>query len=213
MKDVKISINTNFISLDLVKKILCEIKERITANYTEYEGTKEFHKSAKISSILGDKVLTILNEGQKYDVKREEFMVQDLLRTTSEEKALIEFIKQHYATIKTKCDYFHLIRNEKMVKIYNEKGQGTEPDFILLSKLKNTSNEIKLQIFIEPKGNQFTNSDGGFENTKEGWKKDFLESLNQKTDNNTEIRGIFYNEALEKEFEEKFNHIFNLKIT
>ena len=100
-----------------------------------------------------------------------------------------------------------------MVKIYNEKGQGTEPDFILLSKLKNTSNEIKLQIFIEPKGNQFTNSDGGFENTKEGWKKDFLESLNQKTDNNTEIRGIFYNEALEKEFEEKFNHIFNLKIT
>ena len=55
-----------------------------------------------------------------------------------EEKALIEFIKQHYATIKTKCDYFHLIRNEKMVKIYNEKGQGTEPDFILLSKLKNT---------------------------------------------------------------------------
>ena len=67
-----------------------------------------------------------------------------------------------------------------------------------------------MQIFIEPKGDQFTNSDGGFENTKEGWKKDFLESLNQKTDNNTEIRGIFYNKALEKEFENCFKEIFDL---
>jgi type III restriction enzyme len=210
VKNLEISVNTNVTSLDIVKKILCEMKERITANYTECEGTEEFGKSDKISNILRDKELVILKEEQKCDVSGEEFMVQDLLRTTGEEKALINFIKQRYAEIKAKCDYFHLIRNEKMVKIYNKKGQGTEPDFILLSKLKNTANDIKLQIFIEPKGDQFKNTDGGFKNTKEGWKQEFLESLNQKSDNNTEIKGIFYNETSEKEFEKYFKEIFNL---
>ena len=66
------------------------------------------------------------------------------------------------------------------------------------------------QIFIEPKGNQFKDRNGKFEDSKEGWKQKFLLELETKADTdfkleNTNFKLIglpFYNEQLKREFEE-----------
>ena len=66
------------------------------------------------------------------------------------------------------------------------------------------------QIFIEPKGNQFKDKNGKFENSKEGWKQDFLLTLENKAETDLRLEnkhfklvGLpFYNENLRKEFEE-----------
>jgi type III restriction enzyme len=68
------------------------------------------------------------------------------------------------------------------------------------------------QIFIEPKGDQFKDSKGRFENSKEGWKQKFLLEIENKAetemrlefeDRNFKLIGLpFYNKTLEKEFEE-----------
>jgi type III restriction enzyme len=72
------------------------------------------------------------------------------------------------------------------------------------------------QIFIEPKGDQFKGSNGRFENSKEGWKQNFLLEientaqiemyLNFENEHFKLIGLPFYNKALEKEFEEFFEN-------
>lgn len=66
------------------------------------------------------------------------------------------------------------------------------------------------QIFIEPKGDQFKDRQGRFENSKEGWKQKFLLEIENKADTDLKfenkyfkLMGLpFYNKTLEKEFEE-----------
>ena len=66
------------------------------------------------------------------------------------------------------------------------------------------------QIFIEPKGDQFKDSQGKFENSKEGWKQEFLREIERKANTDLKLEnkhfkliGLpFYNEKLQEEFEE-----------
>ena len=65
-------------------------------------------------------------------------------------------------------------------------------------------------IFIEPKGDQFKDNQGRFENSKEGWKQKFLLEMEGKADADIKLEnkhfkliGLpFYNKKLEKEFKE-----------
>jgi hypothetical protein len=41
-------------------------------------------------------------------------------------------------------------------------------------KSKDTKEPFIYQIFVEPKGNQFKDSNGRFEDSAEGWKQEFL---------------------------------------
>jgi len=69
------------------------------------------------------------------------------------------------------------------------------------------------QIYIEAKGEQFKDSKGRFENSKEGWKQKFLLELENKAKIGLKFENInfkliglpFYNKALEKEFEKALN--------
>ena len=76
-------------------------------------------------------------------------------------------------------DEVYLLRNEEVYKIYDfEKGRGFMPDFLLF--LKEQNKKLYYQVFIEPKGSQFEDATGGFQEGKEGWKEKFLEQITDK---------------------------------
>jgi len=128
------------------------------------------------------------------------------------ECVFITFIDTAIEKLRKKYSDIALLRNEKFFQVFDfEKGQAFEPDFIMILKKRNHKISI-YQVFIEPKGNQFKDSIGGFDNSKEGWKQTFLQGLENKAEVNLEMEnkqfklvGLpFYNEQLKKEFEEVF---------
>ena len=101
---------------------------------------------------------------------------------TSEEKLLIRSIKNLMTTLEKQWSDIYLLRNEKGVRIFNfSDGQAFEPDFLLFANDKKTGN-ISWQIFIEPKGSQFLDSNNTFKNSKEGWKEAFLNEITERSE-------------------------------
>ncbi len=89
-----------------------------------------------------------------------------------------------------------------------DEGRTFEPDFVMMLKKRNKVISI-YQIFIEPKGDQFKDKNGRFENSKEGWKQKFLLEIENEADidlkwenKHFKLAGLpFYNKKLQKEFE------------
>ena len=92
---------------------------------------------------------------------------------TSEEKALVKFMKAKHEELKKEYDEFYLVRNERHFAIYEfEQGRRFEPDFALFLKKKNEKEIKHYQIFIEPKGEHLMKEDK--------WKENFLIRLNDE---------------------------------
>ncbi len=211
-------------------KVLIQIQESLKTDKIEYKGSNEFEqfllkdeisKEKKlnysidsISNAETGKSMTDQNETNLYmDLANKDWFVYEDCFGTDEEKKLIHFIDKVYSKLKKKYDQIYLIRNERFFKLYNFKdGQAVEPDFVLYLMNKNKKESIYYQIFIEPKGNQFKDSDGKFANSKEGWKETFLSSIHKEhtlkklwKDRDYNIWGMpFYNKILENEFENEF---------
>lgn len=101
---------------------------------------------------------------------------------TREERELLEFMKNKIGNLEEKYNEVYLLRNEEVYKIYDfEQGRGFEPDFLLFLKGKNGN--LYYQVFIEPKGGQFMDKEGGFKDSKEGWKEEFLQQITDKYGN------------------------------
>ena len=101
---------------------------------------------------------------------------------TSEEKLLVRSIKNLMTTLEKQWSDIYLLRNEKGVRIFNfSDGQAFEPDFLLFANDKKMGN-ISWQIFIEPKGSQFLDSNNTFKNSKEGWKEAFLNEITERSE-------------------------------
>lgn len=104
---------------------------------------------------------------------------------TSEEKYLVRAIRELMNDLQKKWSDIYLLRNEKAVKIYSfDEGRAFEPDFILLANDKKVGN-TSWQIFIEPKGSQFLDSNNTFKNSKEGWKEKFLLQITERDEART----------------------------
>ena len=104
---------------------------------------------------------------------------------TSEEKYLVRAIRELMNDLQEKWSDIYLLRNEKAVKIYSfDEGRAFEPDFILLANDKKVGN-TSWQIFIEPKGSQFLDSNNTFKNSKEGWKEKFLLQITKRDEART----------------------------
>ena len=126
---------------------------------------------------------------------------------TSEEKYLVRAIRELMNDLQEKWSDIYLLRNEKAVKIYSfDEGRAFEPDFILLANDKKVGN-TSWQIFIEPKGSQFLDSNNTFKNSKEGWKEKFLLQITERDEARTllnderyRIVGLpFFNNDISKE--------------
>ncbi|MBU0478749.1 DEAD/DEAH box helicase family protein [bacterium] len=215
----KINKLTSTQKLEMVLFVVKKISEQARTNTSEFIGTKLF-KAQLLRDIFGK------NEGRKTlkldsDSERAQEMVeinlddkdwyaQNDLYGTSEERDFIKFIDEAIEKLRQKYSDIALLRNEKFFQVFDfDEGRAFEPDFIMILKKRNRAIGI-YQIFIEPKGDQFKDSQGKFENSKEGWKQKFLLGMEEKADTDLKLEnkhfklmGLpFYNEKLKKDFEE-----------
>ncbi|MDI9355225.1 MAG: hypothetical protein QM532_03520 [Cyanobium sp. MAG06] len=163
------NINNNE-KLEAVSMFLKEIANYMRYEISEYEGTKTFHRHT-FKEIFDNYILKLSSE-QVANIHQDNnnFFIFDKYYGTTEEKSLIEFIKNEIDNlVNKKYTEIYLIRNERKLKIYNfSDGEAFEPDFLLFMNNKKGNNEIYYQIFIEPKGNQFKDAVGDFKNSGEG---------------------------------------------
>lgn len=180
---------------------------------SKYEGGE--YKSKKFSEIFKDKSLNISKgderiDGQEHIVTDKEWYVFNANYGTSEEKAFVEFFAKHEKEILKNFSEVYLVRNERELKIYDEKGRAFEPDFLMFCKSL-SGDELNYQVFIEPKGDGFMANDA--------WKEEFLGQIFEKNsilDDGTHKYRItavskFYNKNLEQEFGVKFKETLNLQ--
>ncbi len=197
------AVNFNGDYSNLITQALQVVKNRIEGNYTKYVGTKEFNRKKYVTTTVGDK--TLYSKEQKQLTTNYEFLAQENIDATGEEEKFLEFVNEKLGNIREKTEYFWVIRNLKFFEIYTFKnGEKFEPDFIILSKLKN-GETANMQIFIEPKGEHLLE--------KDSFKEEFLKQINTIFDG-IKIKGLgFFNSQrteIKQTFEKEFRGVFDL---
>lgn len=199
--------------LNIVVYVLEKIANEARAHMTEYKGTKTF-KPHQLKDVFKDKVIKITNNDNHISgMETRDWYAQNTLYGTSEEEGFINFLESIIGDLKKQYDHVVLLRNEQVFAIYDfEEGRRFEPDFLFMLRDKKSKKVLVHQVLIEPKGNQFKDSSGGFEQSKESWKQEFLLQLEGDAETNYKppnkefrILGLpFYNKGIESEFEEAF---------
>ena len=189
--------------LYVAKKIVGGLLENLFKHRTDYVGSKEY-KGKQLGEIFGKpKVRQFRKEKEEeygcYKANRVSLLVnqpwfaqsivnhatnQDVafLHFTNQEVAFLEFVDEHYEDIKKLYNYFLIFRNDNHFNIYNtentakeQEGEAFSPDFLMVSRKKNSKRIITDQVFVEAKGPQFLNSDKtSFKGGHEAWKENFL---------------------------------------
>ncbi len=200
---------TNLDYLLAINDLLSVIKQEILGNLHDYYGTDEFTQIHKIKDKFTDVSLKINKNSERaisqYEfIKNKDWFVYDDNFGTSEEKKFVEMFARRIEKLHTKYKEIYLIRNERQFKIYDKKGTGFEPDFVLFLKQKENLN-IVFQMFIEPKGVYLKEHDK--------WKEKFLIEIREKFRNNIieynsdkyKLTGVkFYSNKEENEFIKAF---------
>ena len=188
------------IMLILLRRIFGELKKQIAPEIGSdfmARDFKDFFSQPKSKLIIENNATKALEN----ELKQDNWYVLNSFTGTSEEAAMIEFIKVTTGNLDKECNQFYLLRNEEVYKIYDFKtAKGFCPDFILFLKSKDkgkfthnktvTHSEKYYQIFIEPKGEQYLGYDKSikgnalnkrtFKTGKEGWKEEFLEDISKR---------------------------------
>ena len=155
--------------LKALDMIFAELKQHInTHKGTEFEAYSlaDFFSEEVRKNVKRDEHSQRLEDELRY----EDWYVVDQFYGTSEEKGLIEFIKDTIINLQNKYKEVYLLRNEEQYKIFDfNTGQGFQPDFILF--LKDITN-LHYQVFVEPKGDNLLKQDK--------WKNDFLKEITEK---------------------------------
>jgi len=208
----------SFQKLKIIIYVLKKILGEARSNTPEFVGVKLF-KAKMLREIFKDKILKIDGDDEKargmetINLSEKEWYAQNEIYGTSEEKDFINFIDEISEKLKRQYSGIALLRNERFFQLFDfPEGRAFEPDFVMLLKKKSSSAISIYQIFIEPKGDQFKDSQGRFENSKEGWKEKFLLEIEEKADINLKVENKnfrligmpFYNEKLKQIFEEAF---------
>jgi type III restriction enzyme len=179
---------TNKEQLDVLLKALDIIFAELKQHINLYQGS-EF-KQYRLADFFNEEVRKNVKRDERSEeleneLKYEDWYVVDQFYGTSEEKGLIEFIKDTIINLQDKYKEVYLLRNEEQYKIYDFKtGNGFQPDFILF--LRDKTN-LYYQVFIEPKGDNLL--------AKDKWKDDFLREITEKYSDKKllKIEGKSYN--------------------
>ncbi len=212
--------------LSIAGFVIGKVLENASKEKKEYSGTSEFKAHLIREVFENDKVLNLDGESARalemrdFDFSSHDWFAQNEIWGTSEEESLLRFIESSISLLKNKFKDIILFRNEKFFKIYNfSDGQAFSPDFVLFLREIKSQKENFYQIFIEPKGDQFLDSEDTFNNSKEGWKEKFLLEIENRYSvdikiENEDFRLIglpFYNEG-NMELRDDFESTFNEKI-
>src|SRR3989344_4338648 len=212
------------VALDVFK----ELANKIESSTTEYIGTEEF-KAQNISRLVPQsKTIDFLigGEDKEYGIAMSETLNPDLRLNlsqhdwymfdenygTDQEKYLVQFIGHEIDNLKKRFTDIHLLRNEKIFKIFRfSDGRAIEPDFVLFLTDKESKQRLSYQLFIEPKGEHLIKNDQ--------WKEDFLKEIERQYKIDTlfesdqyKLIGLpFYNENIKKnEFKDAFYRTIKL---
>lgn len=204
--------------LDLLLDFFEAFTQKLREIANPYKGTEKF-ESFSFDDLFGEeKEKSVLIDQESKNLETEllehNWYVLNGFNGTSEERELLGFVKKKIGNLKEKYNEVYLLRNEEVYKIYDfEKGRGFDPDFLLF--LKGNKNNLYYQIFIEPKGGQFTDKEGGFKESKEGWKEDFLQQITDKygdgallkaENKNYKLIGLpLFNKKTENDFSKSFS--------
>ena len=219
----KVSLNDidNDEKLELLLDFFDEFTKKLKEIANPYLGTEEFSLFS-FEELFGEekeKSVKIDKESQKLEEEllQHKWYVLNGFNGTSEERELLEFIKNKIGNLREKYDEVYLLRNEEVYKIYDfKKGRGFEPDFLLF--LKGKKGNLYYQIFIEPKGGQFADKKGEFKEGKEGWKEEFLQQITDKYGNGALLKAESKNYKLiglplfNKKENHSFGEVFNKQL-
>lgn len=172
--------------LDILLGFFDEFTRKLKEIANPYLGTENFLPFS-FEDLFGEvKEKNVLVDQESKNLEAEllqnKWYILNGFNGTSEERELLEFMQKKIGNLEEKYDKVYLLRNEELYKIYDFKqGRGFEPDFLLFLKGKNGN--LYYQVFIEPKGGQFVDKEGGFKESKEGWKEEFLQQMTDKYGN------------------------------
>lgn len=216
--------NLDDISNDEKLNLLLTFFEEFTNKLKEisnpYKGTEKLEPFSFTDLFGEEKEKNVIIDPESKNLETEllqhKWYILNGFNGTSEERELLGFIKNKIGNLEEKYSEVYLLRNEEVYKLYDfEQGRGFEPDFLLF--LKGGKN-LYYQIFIEPKGGQFLDKEGGFKESKEAWKEEFLLKISQKygsgnllkaENKNYKLIGLpFFN----KKEENEFNIIFDKEL-
>lgn len=195
-----------------IREVLREIEMEIRNNLTDYEGSGYIYKPIK--DVFTDKTIKVPKNSERADGQEElvgdkKWYVYNANYGTYEEKSFVEMFDRRFKKLQKDFKDIYLIRNERVLKIYNEFGKPFEPDFILFC-IQNKGDNLIYQVFIEPKGKHLK--------PKDKWKEDFLIKIGNKKDiiqidsDKYLITGVpFYNYDNENEFREKLEKACELE--
>jgi type III restriction enzyme len=197
--------------LAFLNRVFGELKKVIVPKI----GT-EFTSTSFSRLFLEPKVKSIDITQEDKSIPKHDWYVLDGFVGSSEEVALVDFIKKTFGNLQEHYEEIYLLRNEEVYKIYDFKtGQGFQPDFILFLKTKSSfdngieNSPLIYQVFIEPKGAHLLEYDQ--------WKEDFLKEISAKyglgniinaEDLNYRLIGLpFYNSGKQQSFDEEFQRL------
>lgn len=201
---------TPFDHLQAIKGLLQSIEADIKSNSTAYQGSDLI--KAPIHQIFKDKEVKVPKDserasGQEELVADKPWYVYNANYGTSEEKKFVELFARRFDGLNKKFENIYLIRNERIVKIYDRQGRAFEPDFLLFCKQR-AGEQLTFQVFIEPKGQFLKGVDQ--------WKEDFLKEISTDskliqihTDTYVITAVPFYNYANENEFKTTLEDTLN----
>jgi len=216
-KDKDFSDIDNKEKLNLLLKSFEKISDSLKEISNPYKGTEFKHTEfVKYFGEPKEKSVKIDEESKhlEEELKNYNWYVLDAFIGTDQEIKLVNFLKERIGNLKKEYETIYLLRNEEVYKVYDfKKGRGFEPDFLLF--LKEKERRLYYQVFIEPKGGQFKDREGGFKESKEGWKEEFLDEISERYGDNKILKfenkdykliGLpLFNEKDKKVFEERFN--------
>jgi type III restriction enzyme len=184
--------------LDIAQHVLHQIESGVKRESVDYIGTKDF-KPYPIKDRFTDKVLKLRVEGEtglswaesnvpgldQIDLSGKDWHAYDDSYGTDQEKHFIKYIHDQEARLREHYDEFHLLRNEKAVKLFAfHDGQAFEPDFVLFLRKKGEEKNTILQLFVEPKGDHLQQADN--------WKEVFLKEIEGQVRIETVFQGRDY---------------------
>ena len=147
---------SDMFSFDQQKGKICFTKERLISIDEQAPETQE-------------------NKTLEKELRIADWYALDAFWGTSEERNLIQFIKDRKSNLLINYDSFQLLRNEEVYKIFDfDTGRGFQPDFLLFLHGKVGNPNAYYQVFIEPKGTHLAGDDN------DGWKQDFLEEISRR---------------------------------
>jgi len=195
--------------------LLNKIKDTLQDNLVKYEGSYEF-KPKKISEAFFDKRLRLDKKSERSDgdevyLSDKDWYVFNANYGTDEEKACVRLVERLInENLNKEFNQIYLIRNELHFKIFDfDDGQAFAPDFVLLLK-NDKGDSLVYQIFIEPKGEPWKDTDE--------WKEKFLLKIEEnfsikdlvkyiETQNHKIIGLPFYNKQEENKFKDSLLEI------